>query len=191
MAPQRIVPVTRSHGLVSMNLPTSSTPSIKIFDSDYLAHLSALAKDSPRQRQHLNIHESFDDPCQRIINAIEPNSYIRPHRHLSDPKHELLIAIRGGMALVIFDHMGRLARVIPFGVFKSDVDSAVAIEVPPSAWHTVIAFTPGCVLLETKAGPFNPFMPKDLAPWAPKEGSEDANTYFSHITAQILEYVPF
>jgi cupin fold WbuC family metalloprotein len=60
-----------------------------VFGSEYLDELSGLAKVSPRLRQHRNIHTSYDDPCQRLFNAIEPESYIRPHRHAADPRDEL------------------------------------------------------------------------------------------------------
>jgi hypothetical protein len=31
--------------------------------------------------------------------------------------------------------------------------------------------------LEVKAGPFDPSQPKDLAPWAPEEGTNPAKDY--------------
>lgn len=50
-------------------------------------------------------------------------------------------------------------------------------------WHTVIALESGCVLFETKAGPFDPNHPKDLAPWAPDEGSAGALAYLNLLAA--------
>ena len=75
---------------------------MKIFNSEYLDALSGQAKENPRQRQHRNIHQSYKDASQRLFNAIEPGSYIRPHKHAADPRDELLIAVRGLMALVTF-----------------------------------------------------------------------------------------
>ena len=51
------------------------------------------------------------------------------------------------------------------------------MEAPPAVWHTVIALRKDSVLLEVKAAPFNPGQPKDLAPWAPAEGTVDALDY--------------
>jgi cupin fold WbuC family metalloprotein len=76
---------------------------MKIFDAQYLDDLTNQAKDSPRLRQHRNVHQSYQEASQRLFNAIEPGSYIRPHRHASDPREELLVAVRGVMALVTFD----------------------------------------------------------------------------------------
>ena len=65
------------------------------FDSDYLDALVAQAKAGVRLRQHLNIHQSYDDPSQCLLNAVEPHSYIRPHRHLSDLKTRGYLLLEG------------------------------------------------------------------------------------------------
>ncbi len=150
---------------------------MKLFSPDYLNDLTEQAKSSGRLRQHRNVHQTYQDFCQRLFNAIEPGSYIRPHRHASDPRDELLIAIRGAMALVTFDDQGTVTRILLFGTEKHGDDLAVGAEVASGTWHTVVALEPGCVLLEVKAGPFDPNQPKDLAPWAPKEGSAMAQSY--------------
>jgi cupin fold WbuC family metalloprotein len=154
---------------------------MKIFSADYLNELTAEAQGNVRKRQHRNIHESYEDPCQRLFNAIEPGSYIRPHRHAIDPKDELLIAVRGLMALVTFDEQGKVTEVVRFGADDHGKDLAIGADIPASTWHTVIALAPGCVLLELKAGPFDPHQPKDLAPWAPEEGSRAAGDYFNQL----------
>lgn len=154
---------------------------MKLFSAEYLNELTAQAQGSPRKRQHRNIHESYADPCQRLFNAIEPDSYIPPHRHATDPKDELLIAVRGSMALVTFDEQGMVTEVVRFSAGRSGDGSAVGAEVPANTWHTVIALVPGCVLLEVKAGPFDPNQPKDLATWAADEGSSAAAEYLDKL----------
>lgn len=154
---------------------------MKIFGADYFNELTAQAQDNLRKRQHCNIHESYADPCQRLFNAIEPESYIRPHRHVTDPRDELLIAVRGSLALVTFDEHGVVTGVVRFGTDRSGDGFAVGAEVPANTWHTVIALESGCVLLEVKAGPFDPNQPKDLAPWAPDEGSYAALLFLSQL----------
>jgi cupin fold WbuC family metalloprotein len=154
---------------------------MKVFSADFLSELTAQAQCSPRKRQHRNVHESYADPCQRLFNAIEPGSYIPPHRHAADPRDELLIAVRGSMAVVTFDEQGMLTGVIRFGKDGNGNSLAVGIEVPANTWHTVIALESGCVLLEVKAGPFDPTQPKDLATWAPDEGSPAALPYLNQL----------
>ena len=101
------------------------------FDSDYLDALVAQAKAGVRLRQHLNIHQSYDDPSQCLLNAVEPHSYIRPHRHLSDPKDERLFAVRGVMALIAFDDLGNVIQVTRFGTEKYGSDIAIGMSIPP------------------------------------------------------------
>ncbi len=158
---------------------------MKVFSADFLSELTAQAQCSPRKRQHRNVHESYADPCQRLFNAIEPGSYIRPHRHAADPRDELLIAVRGSMAVVTFDEQGMLTGVIRFGKDGNGNSLAVGVEVAANTWHTVIALEPGCVLLEVKAGPFDPNQPKNLAPWAPDESSNQVAAY----RQMLLSYV--
>ncbi len=91
---------------------------MKQFSPDYLSDLTEQAKTNDKLRQHRNVHQSFQDPCQRLFNAIEPGSYIRPQRHASDPREELLVAIRGLMALITFDDSGPVTNVQRLGTEK-------------------------------------------------------------------------
>lgn len=160
---------------------------MKLFSSKYLSDLIERAKVSGRLRQYCNVHQSFQEPCQRLFNAIEPGSYVRPHRHLSYPGDEMLVAIRGLMALIVFDEEGKVSDVLRFGTERYGEEVCAAVEISPAVWHTVISLETGSVLLEIKAGPFDPGQPKDLAPWAPEEGSVDASDYLGilekHVTA--------
>lgn len=42
---------------------------------------SEAAATSPRLRAHRNFHPELSDPVQRLAIAMEPGTYIRPHRH--------------------------------------------------------------------------------------------------------------
>jgi cupin fold WbuC family metalloprotein len=157
--------------------PTSSALSPRVFDSRYFDELVAAAGMSARLRQHDNLHASPNDPCQRLFNAIGQDSYIRPHRHNTDPKVETLVAVWGRFALLLFNDLGGLTDVVEFGVGTD----AMAIELPPALWHTIVALTPQAVLFEAKAGPFNPSAAKELAPWAPDEGSGAAAAFLAEL----------
>jgi cupin fold WbuC family metalloprotein len=151
---------------------------VKIFSSNYLDNLVTEAALSPRLRKHRNIHDNYSEPCQRVFNAIEPDSYIRPHMHGLAPRVETMIAIRGLMALVLFDDDGNIADTVHFGADAEGRNVAVGVEIPVGCWHTIIALQPHSVLLELKAGPFDPKQPKETAPWAPEEGSLEAELFF-------------
>jgi cupin fold WbuC family metalloprotein len=154
---------------------------ITLIDVTLLNSLTAQARANGRLRQHLNFHASYEEPSQRLLNAMEPDSYIRPHRHLSDPKPEAFVSIRGRMALLIFDDAGALERVVCFG----PGENVVGAEVPPGIWHTVVSLETGSVFYETKPGPFNPISKKDMAPWAPEEGTPEGLAYLRSLVASV------
>jgi cupin fold WbuC family metalloprotein len=148
-----------------------------------LDELTAVARTSPRKRQHLNIHRDHEDPCQRLLNAIGVESYIRPHRHAMAGKHESLFAVRGEFALFQFGEQGSVERMIRMAATPSmgSNQEAVGVEVEPREWHTVVALEEGSVLLEIKAGPYQPGAAKEFAPWAPTEGAADAKAYLAYL----------
>jgi cupin fold WbuC family metalloprotein len=156
---------------------------VKVFSVECLDHLVTQAKNSPRFRQHSNIHLDYAEPCQRLFNAIEPGSYIRPHHH----GIESLFAIRGLMALIVFSNDGTIEQVQRFGIdsSRSGLNIAAGTEIPSHKWHTVVSLASGSILLEIKAGPFDPNMPKSLAPWAPDEGTSDGANYLKQLMERI------
>ena len=163
----------------------NNTLNVKVFSSGYLDRLVEQATASPRLRQHSNIHINYSDPCQKLFNAIEPESYIRPHIHGLVPRTEMMIAVRGLMAIILFDDEGHVEKIILFGANTDGVKISVGVEIPANHWHTAVALNPGSVLLEIKEGPFDPSQSKELAPWAPAEGTELAKDYLIQLIAAV------
>lgn len=62
--------------------------------SDLLDQVVKEARASERRRMNFNFHQ-LEDPANRMLNAIEPESYIRPHRHLEPPRDEAFFVLRG------------------------------------------------------------------------------------------------
>ena len=156
---------------------------IENFSSGFLDALSQQAEQAIRQRQHKNIHQHYNEPCQCLFNAIGIDSYIRPHRHSIDPKDECLIAVRGRMALLVFDDVGQVRQIIRFGAQTNGAEQAISVGVnlPAGVWHTVIAEVSGSILFEVKSGPFNPEQAKEYATWAPEEDAPEAVEYLMEL----------
>ena len=89
--------------------------------------------------------------------------------------------------MVTLNDQGAVTNVLRFGTERHGDKMAVGAEVSSSTWLTVIALEPGCVLLEVKAGPFDPNQPKDLAPWAPEENSAAARDYYDQMVELIAK----
>ena len=155
---------------------------MKIIKQKFLKSLTQSAIECKRLRRHYNLHIEFTDPCQRLLNAVEPFSYIRPHRHLSDPKTECLLAIKGAFVVVFFDDEGNIIRYFLLGSELFSDQCVALVEIPSSVWHTVVSLRSGSILFEAKEGPFNPNAAKDYAPWAPHENdNESAKRYLKFV----------
>jgi len=150
---------------------------MRSIDEALIVTLADQAAASPRRRQHYNLHADYADPCQRLLNFLWHDSYICPHRHAADPKEETLIALRGEMGCIRFDADGRVIDHTRLSAGQHC--SAVVIE--PNEWHMIVVLTETALLLETKAGPFDPAAAKELALWAPDEGGADAAAYLQSL----------
>ena len=143
---------------------------IQSFDEVFFDGLTQQAKASERRRAHHNIHQSLDEPCQRLFIAMETDSFVVPHRHSNPSKPECFIGVRGHIALFIFDDNGTIQETLHIGP-----DQPILIcDIPPNTWHAVVSMKSGTVFCEVKPGPYQPIDPTDIAPWSPpKDGQQE------------------
>ncbi|HKT32972.1 MAG TPA: WbuC family cupin fold metalloprotein [Gammaproteobacteria bacterium] len=141
---------------------------LRFIDRDLVAELHAKAVTSPRLRTHYNLHASHEEPIHRMCMAMEPGTYIRPHRH--PDKWELLLIVSGEMLVLTFDAAGKVLTrtLLSAGGYTYGVES------PAGTWHAVATLAPSTVVFECKAGPYVPTPEQDFAPWAPPEGHAHA-----------------
>ncbi|MGA9033032.1 MAG: WbuC family cupin fold metalloprotein [Sulfuricaulis sp.] len=149
----------------------------QIIDRDFLEQVSAEAKKSPRRRKNYNFHALETDTCNRLLNAIEPNSYIQPHCHHEAAKDETLIVVRGRLGVMFFDERGTVTAT----VVLTPAGESVGANIPHGMYHTLVALEPGSVFFEAKAGPYVPLTPREKAPWAPAEGEPHAASYLADL----------
>lgn len=149
------------------------------FGADSFEELTAAARGSARRRRSFDFHDGASHPAQRLLNAVEPDSYIRPHRHLEPRKDETFVVLRGAFGLVLFDDAGNVtdARVLRAG------GDLVGAHVPGGVFHCLVSLAPGSVFFEAKAGPYNVPTDKDWPAWAPPEGASDVPAYLSRLRA--------
>lgn len=153
---------------------------ITLIDLPLLDQVRDEALSSPRRRKNRNFHPDNDFPAHRLLNAVEPGSYIRPHRHLDVRKDETFVVLRGRLGLLIFDDDGSILRAENLAA----AGPAMGVDIPHGTWHTVLALEPGSIFLEAKAGPYQPFLAEEFAPWAPAEGDAAAATYLAGLVAR-------
>ena len=128
-----------------------------------LDELVGAATINVRRRSNLNLHETLDDPIQRLAIAMQPDTLIRPHRH--PHTWELLLPLRGRFAVMLFDDAGVVTERIALG------DTASLVELPAGQWHAVLSLDSGAVIFEVKHGPYMPTEPADFAPWLAEDSA--------------------
>ena len=146
---------------------------MKLIDNALLDSLITKAKDAPRKRAHFNLHPELHDPVQRLCIAMEPGTYVRPHRHSDPETWEVLVILRGSLALAIFDDKG---KVLERTVLKAG-GPVTALEFPLNTWHAPVSLEPGTVVFEIKQGPYKPIAENNLAQWAPGESDPEAEKF--------------
>jgi cupin fold WbuC family metalloprotein len=123
---------------------------------------SEAAASAPRLRAHRNFHPELSDPVQRLAIAMEPGTYIRPHRH----RHtfELLLPLKGRFVVLNFDDHGVVTNRVVLG------ETCTALEMEAGTWHTVLSLDAGGMVFEVKQGAYQPLAEIDTMAWAPAEG---------------------
>ena len=65
---------------------------MKIIDDSLIETVVEQAKASPRLRMNYNFHQSLDDKCHRLLNALEVGTEVPIHRHPT--KDESFVLLR-------------------------------------------------------------------------------------------------
>ncbi|MDG2307500.1 MAG: WbuC family cupin fold metalloprotein [Candidatus Binatia bacterium] len=158
-------------------MPQTTTPTW--IDHSLLDEVSTAAAESPRRRRNRNFHGEDTSACHRLLNGIEPDSYIRPHRHSHPDKDESILCIRGRLGALFFNADGTLTatKVLDAG------GPTIGVDIPHRTFHSLVALEPGTVFFEAKAGPYEPLGEDDIASWAPAEGDNEATSYHAQLAA--------
>ncbi len=139
---------------------------MKVFQQQDNEALAATADASSRQRAHHLFHPLLEDPIQRMVMVMNPDTYVRPHRHVDPARWELFVVIRGRVVALCFDDQGRIEE--RHELAAGGANSVAEIE--PGRWHALTALDTHTTVFECKPGPYIAVEDKDFAAWAPREG---------------------
>lgn len=135
------------------------------------------SQQSPRGRIIQPLHKDHSAPLHRMLNGMQPNSYVQPHRHLHPPKAESIIVLQGAIKCFIFSIDGQIEHVCTIAADSS----LFGVDSEPGVYHTFLATEKDTVLFEVKPGPYSPATDKDFASWAPAEGSPGVKEYMEYL----------
>ncbi len=123
---------------------------MKIIDTVLLDEVSTLAKAAPRLRMNYNFHESLEDKCHRMLNAVEPGTQVPIHRHPT--KDESFVVLRGKVCVTTYNDDGSVLE----SVVLCQKEGRYGVDIKKGVWHNLKALEPNSVIFECKEGPFAP-----------------------------------
>ena len=141
-------------------------------DDQLLRAVSERAGQAERRRANHNLHQ-HPDLVQRFLNALQPGTYVRPHRHrrsTAGAGFECFVVLQGAIGLLLLDDSGAVLechRLEAGGPLRG-------LELAEGQLHTLVALQPDSVIFELKQGPYQPTDDKDFLVNTPLEGSPEA-----------------
>ncbi len=154
---------------------------MKIIDRTLLDETSLRARSSVRGRMNHNFHHHLEDPFHRLLNALEPGTFLPAHRHRD--KDEGIVLLRGRVASFIFDEEGSIIQQ----TVVDPREKVYGFDIPAGEWHGLLVLESGTVLYETKAGPYRPLEPDEIAFWSPAPDDRPAIEAYLSRLAEALE----
>ncbi|HQR33917.1 MAG TPA: WbuC family cupin fold metalloprotein [Blastocatellia bacterium] len=154
---------------------------IQTITTSLLDELILQAKNSPRLRAIRCFHNGDWEHCHRMLNALTPGTYVRPHRHDSDYQSEAFILLRGRLGLLLFDDKGNVdcdqSRIL-------SLDGGIlGMDIPPRRWHCLVALE-DTVIYEVKGHPAGGYLQdrdKNFAIWSPEEGTPESQEFLGKL----------
>lgn len=142
---------------------------IQLLNKDLLIELHDKARESERLRMNFDLRTTAEDTSQRMLNALEVGTKVPIHRHLKTS--ETVICLEGCLEWVFYEELPNMDAGGPIhdGEIAQDEtnfketarfrvcprEGTYGIQVPQSAWHSVIVHEPSTIL-EAKDGPYIP-----------------------------------
>jgi len=148
---------------------------MNVINKNLLDEVSAQAKSSPRLRMNrrqaerryklvcslprreggkarlnYNFHQSLENKCHRMLNAVEPGTDIPIYRHLD--KDESFVILRGKVRVTIHNDDGSIIE----DVVLSQESGNYGVDIPKNVWHKLESLESGSVIFECKEGPYVP-----------------------------------
>ena len=98
--------------------------------------------------RYYNFHQSLEDKCHRMLNAVEPGTVVPIHRHVA--KDESFVILRGKVRVTTHNDDCSIIE----DVMLSQESGNYGVDIPKGVWHMVEALELGSVVFGCKAGAF-------------------------------------
>ncbi|MCC5935376.1 MAG: WbuC family cupin fold metalloprotein [Balneolales bacterium] len=149
-------------------------------DEALLARGCRAATESPRLRIIYPVQRTQGDLVQRLLNFMQPGTYVMPHMHPMPHATESIILHRGAIQFYIFEEDGSLARSFRLEAGRANC----MVDISARVWHSFEVLEKDTVLIEFKKGPYDAATDKVFAGWAPQEDSGETEAFLENLRAQ-------
>jgi cupin fold WbuC family metalloprotein len=150
-----------------------------ILNDQLLSDGKSASRMSPRLRMIQPVQRTQTAKVQRLLNFLQPGTYIRPHCHSLNHATESVCLLNGHLEVLIFNSEGAIrAR-------HHLTANAPLIDIEPGTWHGMIIHAPDTVIFEIKQGPYDPDTDKTVAPWAPEEDAPEVVDFLASLAAGV------
>lgn len=150
-------------------------------DEEQIERGIAASRGSRRRRIILPLHRRQEAPVQRMVNFLQPDTYIRPHLHPREDATESITMMQGRICFLVFDEEGSIEQMIPLG---GEGEPRV-IDLEPRVWHSFLVMEDDTVIFESKMGPYDTERDKTFAAWSPEEGTDEAMAWIREMKRQM------
>lgn len=177
---QEPITVSASSVFLAPSMKALPNPDGPVFPltRDLLLRGCQAAAESPRRRIIQPVQRRQDDSVQRLINFLQPGTYVRPHVHPAPGQVELLHVLQGRIGFLVFHENGQIESVHDLSAGPLGL-----IDIEAGVWHCLVCLAPDTVITEAKQGPYDPQCDKTFAPWAPEEGDPAAPEFVRRFAA--------
>jgi cupin fold WbuC family metalloprotein len=146
-----------------------------ILNESILSDGKRASRESPRKRMIIPVQRNQDASVQRLLNFLQPGTYIRPHRHPLPHATESICLLEGHLEILIFHPGGKIKERHHL------TPQSPLIDIEPGIWHGMIVKAPDTLIFEVKQGPYDPKTDKDFAAWSPLEDAPEAELYLNSL----------
>jgi cupin fold WbuC family metalloprotein len=157
-------------------VPTNTIPELS---SDDINSYFDLAYNSERRRSPKIMHKK-GDYINKVFNFILSDSYMQPHLHPGSEKIEKMHLVYGSFALITFDDNGKVTGT---NILEKDKNEFIAV--PAFSWHTYVMLSDEVIVYEEMNGVYEPSSWKEMASWAPKENTLEADKYLESLKTNL------
>lgn len=152
---------------LSRTLQTKKKTITMIIDQKLLDSLTAQAKANPRLRQSYDLRTTPDDKSQRMLNALEPGTFMPIHRHRNTS--ETMVMVRGKLIERFYDDNGNITDefvmepLSNISTTSNNSEPSISmVQIEAGQWHSLEVLEEGTVIFEAKDGAYQPISEEEI-----------------------------